>query len=120
VEIVMSYAGANGASVDALVSPEVARRMGAAPVRGLVVAATGNGSVHHELEAALLRAQAAGVRVVRATRCCLGQVASPKDQAIPDSNGLSAVKARVAMMLELIAQPDGSHLGKMNHDETED
>jgi L-asparaginase len=120
VEVVVSHAGASGASVDALVSPEVARSLGAPPVRGLVVAATGNGSVHRELEAALLRAQAAGVRVVRATRCCLGQVASPKDQAIPDSAGLSVVKARVAMMLELIAQPGGSHLGKMTHDETED
>jgi L-asparaginase len=105
VEIVMSYAGANGATVDALASPEMAQRFGATPVRGLVVAATGNGSLHHELEAALLRAQAGGVQVVRATRCCLGQVASAVDQAIPDSQGLSAVKARVAMMLELIVQP---------------
>jgi len=105
VEIVMSHAGANGAMVDALVSPEVAQRFGAAPVRGLVVAATGNGSVHHELEAALLRAQACGVRVVRATRCCNGRVLPVADQVIPDSKGLSAVKARVALMLELVAQP---------------
>lgn len=105
VEIVMSHAGANGATVDALVSPEVARRFGAAPVRGLVVAATGNGSLHHELEAALLRAQAGGVRVMRATRCCDGQVLPVADQVIPDSQGLSAVKARVALMLELVAQP---------------
>jgi L-asparaginase len=105
VEIVMSYVGASAATVDALVSSEFAQRSGAVPVQGLVVAATGNGSVHHELETALLRAQAAGVRVVRATRCLLGQVASPKDQAIPDSQGLSAVKARVAMMLELLLKP---------------
>ena len=104
VEIVMSHAGANGATVDALVSPEVVRRFGAAPVRGLVVAATGNGSLHHELEAALLRAQAGGVRVVRATRCCDGQVLPVADQVIPDSQGLSAVKARVALMLELVAR----------------
>ena len=105
VEIVMSYVGAVGATVDALVSPELAHRSGAAPVRGLVVAATGNGSVHHELETALLRAQAAGVRVVRATRCLLGQVASAKAQTIPDSQGLSAVKARVAMILDLLLKP---------------
>jgi len=120
VEIVVSYAGASGATIDALVSPEVAHRIGAAPVRGLIVAATGNGSMHHELEAALSRAQAAGVRVVRATRCCLGQVASATEQAIPDSQGLSAVKARVAMILELITQPKDSRLGKMTHNETED
>lgn len=104
VEIVMGHAGANGATVDALVSPEVAQRFGAAPVRGLVVAATGNGSLHHELEAALLRAQAADVRVVRATRCCNGQVLPVADQVIPDSQGLSVVKARIALMLELVAQ----------------
>ena len=104
VEIVMSHAGANGAMVDALVSPEVAQRFGAAPVRGLVASATGNGSLHHELEAALLRAQAGGVRVVRATRCCNGQVLPVADQMIPDSQGLSAAKARVALMLELVAQ----------------
>jgi L-asparaginase len=104
VEIVMSHAGANGATVDALVSPEVAQRFGASPVQGLVVAATGNGSLHHELEAALHRAQGCGVRVVRATRCCNGQILPVPDQMIRDSEGLSAVKARVALMLELIAR----------------
>ena len=105
VEIVLSHAGANGATVDALVAPALAQGLGAAPLKGLVVAATGNGSLHHELEAALLRAQAAGVRVVRATRCCQGQVLAATDQALADSQGLTAVKARVALMLDLIAQP---------------
>jgi L-asparaginase len=104
VEIVMSYAGASGSMVDVLVSPELAQRSKTAQVRGLVVAATGNGSLHYELEAALLRAQAGGVRVIRATRCCNGQVFSVTDQAIADSQGLSAVKARVALLLELVAQ----------------
>jgi L-asparaginase len=104
VEVVTSHVGASGAMVDALVSPEVAQRFGAAPVRGLVVAATGNGSLHHELEAALLRAQACGVRVVRTTRCCNGWVLPGADPTIPDSQGLSAGKARVALMLELVAQ----------------
>jgi L-asparaginase len=104
VEIVMSHAGASGATVDALVSPDAALRLGAPPVQGLVVAGTGNGSLHHDLEAALIRAQARGVRIVRATRCCHGQVVTTVNHEIPDSQGLSAVKARVAMMLELIAQ----------------
>lgn len=103
VEIVVSHAGANGATVDALVSAEVAQGFGAPPVRGVVVAGTGNGTLHHALEAALRRAQACGVRVVRATRCCDGRVVPVAAQFIPDSNGLSAVKARVAMALELIA-----------------
>lgn len=97
VEIVMSYAGANGGVVNALV---------AQGVRGLVVAATGNGTLHHALEAALLRAQSAGVKVVRATRCGNGQVLRMPCDAIPDSEGLSPVKARVAMMLDLLNQAD--------------
>jgi L-asparaginase len=95
VEIVMSHAGAGGAMVQALQ---------AQGVRGLVVAGTGNGSLHHELEAALLRAQAEGVQVVRATRCPNGRVLpAPKDK-IPHSQGLSPVKARIALMLQLMAE----------------
>ena len=93
VEIVMNYAGASGATVLALT---------AQGVQGLVVAATGNGTLHHALEAALLQAQEDGVKVVRATRCTNGRVLSMPDSKIPDSDGLSPVKARVAMMLELL------------------
>ena len=93
VEIVMSYAGASGSIVEALV---------AQGVQGLVVAATGNGTLHHALQTALLKAQAAGIRVLRATRCVNGRVLSLPGDAIPDSKGLSPAKARVALMLELI------------------
>ena len=93
VEIVMSYAGASGCVVDALV------REG---VQGLVVACTGNGTIHHALQAALLRAQAAGVRVVRATRCTEGQIIAKAGDTLPDSQGLSPVKARVSLMLDLL------------------
>lgn len=93
VEIVMNYAGAGGAIVEALM---------AQGVQGLVVAATGNGTLHHALEAALLQAQQAGVKVVRATRCAYGRVLATPGNKIPDSNGLSPVKARVAMVLELL------------------
>ncbi len=95
VEIVMNYAGASGTIVDALVGRGV---------RGIVVAGTGNGSLHHDLEAALLRAQAEGVRVVRATRCEFGRVLDQAGDAIVDSAGLSPVKARIALMLELLEQ----------------
>jgi L-asparaginase len=93
VEIVLNYAGANGAMVQALVTQGV---------RGLVVACTGNGTTHHDLEAALLQAQAGGVRVVRATRCLNGRVLPKSGDLLPDSKGLSPVKARVALMLELL------------------
>ena len=93
VEIVMSHAGASGRAVDALV------REG---VQGLVVACTGNGTIHHDLEAALVRAQHAGVRVLRSTRCAEGQVLSKPGDVLPTSQGLSPVKARVALILDLL------------------
>ncbi|RQO81768.1 asparaginase [Acidovorax sp. FJL06] len=93
VEVVLSHAGGQGRGVDALVR---------AGVQGLVVACTGNGTIHQALEAALLRAQEAGVRVVRATRCAEGQVLPKPGDALPDSQGLSPVKARVALLLDLL------------------
>ena len=102
VEIVMNYAGASGAIVDALVSLDVCQSVGVAPVLGLVVAGTGNGTLHQDLEAALLRAQMAGVKVVLATRCASGRVLPKLGAAFPDSQGLSPVKARVALMLALL------------------
>lgn len=101
VDIVMNYAGATGAMVDALVTPGVPGA-DAAGVRGLVVAATGNGTVHQDLEAALLRARAAGVKILLATRCGNGRVLPTIHHALPDSQGLSPVKARVALMLSLM------------------
>ena len=92
VEIVMNYAGASGAMVDALVVQGV---------RGLVVAGTGNGTVHRALEASLIKAQASGVEVVRATRCTQGRVLPRWDDQFPTSNGLSPVKARIDMTLRL-------------------
>lgn len=97
VEIVMSYAGASGAVVEALL---------AQGVRGLVVAGTGNGTLHHALLAALLKAQAAGVKVVRATRCANGRVLALPGDAMADSQGLSPVKARVALLLACL---DAAH-----------
>ena len=47
--MVLSAAGASGRAVDALVD---------AQVNGLVVASTGNGSLHHALKDALLRERA--------------------------------------------------------------
>lgn len=102
VEIVMSYAGASGAIVDALMAQGGALYPDAAPLRGLVVAATGNGTVHHDLETALIRAQAAGLKVVLATRCASGRVLAAPGHVFPDSQGLSPVKARVALMLALM------------------
>ncbi|CAN5712302.1 asparaginase [soil metagenome] len=94
VGIVMSYAGADGAGVRAMVAQGVA---------GIVVAATGNGTLHRDLESDLLQARAQGVEVVRSTRCAEGIVLSSPGNALRDSAGLSPVKARIALMLELMA-----------------
>ena len=95
VEIVMSHAGAGRALVDALV---------AQGVDGLVVAATGNGTVHQELEPALQEALCRGVRVVRATRCAQGRILPNPADSLPNAGGLSPVKARIALMLELLSR----------------
>lgn len=94
VEIVMNYAGAGRAVVDALV---------AQGVDGIVAAGTGNGTLNRELEAALIAARDRGVKVVRSTRCAQGRVLSPVSASLPDSAGLSPVKARIALLLELLA-----------------
>jgi L-asparaginase len=99
VAVVTSHAGATGAEVDALV---------AAGVAGLVVAATGNGTVHHRLEAALARAQAQGVRVVRATRCALGRIIDTAPAGLAHADHLTPAQARVQLLLALLAP---SHRG---------
>lgn len=92
VEILFSHAGADGAIVQALL---------AQGVQGLVVAATGNGTVHQALESALLRAQAQGVKVLRSTRCMQGQVLPHAGDRLPAHAG-SPVKARIDLLLELL------------------
>ncbi|VTU27912.1 asparaginase [Variovorax sp. PBL-E5] len=105
VEILVSHAEARGSIVDSLLQE---RRLGAAePVQGLVLAATGNGTLHHALEEAALRAQSAGVAVVRATRCAQGRILPKAGEAesIPSVGALTPVKARIALMLELLGSP---------------
>ncbi|GAB3758011.1 asparaginase [Ramlibacter monticola] len=94
VEIVLSHAGATGATVQALVSDGV---------RGIVVAGTGNGTLHEALESALLAAQAQGVAVRRTSRCLQGRVLPHAGDRLPAAEGLTPVKARIALMLELMA-----------------
>jgi L-asparaginase len=93
VEIVMNFAGAGGAIVEAL------ERGG---VDGIVVAATGNGTVHRALEEALVQAQQRGIAVRRSSRCLQGRVLPQPGDRLPAADGLSPVKARIALMLELM------------------
>lgn len=93
VEIVMNFAAAGGALVEALVKERV---------DGIVVAGTGNGTLHHALEAALFAAQEQGVAVRRSSRCLLGRVLPQAGDRLPAADGLSPVKARIALLLELM------------------
>jgi L-asparaginase len=100
VDIVTSHADADGGHVRALLA---ASTVDATHLpRGLVVAATGNGTVHRALAAALSEAQLRGVRVVRSTRCARGRVIPDAANPFRDSAGLSPVKARLALALELL------------------
>ena len=93
VEIVTSHADARAGGVQALV---------ARGVRGLIVAGTGNGTVHQALEEALLQAQAAGVRVWRVSRCLDGTVIDAGTPALPSAGSLTPVQARIEMALQLM------------------
>ncbi len=93
VEIVVSHAGAGGAVVRALV---------AQGVDGIVVAATGNASVHDALGEALDEAVKADVVVRIASRCPLGRPLPAADARWPDAGGLNPMKARVSLLLDLI------------------
>ncbi|WP_240702147.1 asparaginase [Trinickia terrae] len=99
VEIITSYAGATRTMVDALV---------AAGVRGIVVAGTGNGSIHSALQAALADAVNKGVAVVRSSRVGSGHVmrngaASDDALGFVSAGTLNPYKARVLLMLALAA-----------------
>lgn len=111
VEIVASHAGAGPRAVEAL---------RAAGVRGLVVACTGNGSVHESLDAALRAACADGMPVLRATRCAGGGIVEPgavpqssacivegeapsmTSARLPSAGDLTPAQARVELMLRLL------------------
>ncbi|MFG6487642.1 asparaginase [Roseateles sp. BYS78W] len=93
VDIVINHAGADGRVVQALV------REG---IDGLVAAGTGNGTLAAPLDAALRDAEAQGVRVVRSTRCDAGPVMDLPG-LLPAAGALSPVKARIELILVLLA-----------------
>ena len=100
VEIVTTHAGASGRLIDALCAGTAA----CDAIDGLVIAATGNGSIHHSVEAAALRAQAAGIAVVRATKCVEGRILPITNATLRDAGKLTPVKARISLMLELMTR----------------
>ena len=88
------HVGAEPALVDACVQ---------AGYSGIVIAATGNGSLSDSMAAALARAQAAGVVCRRSTRCASGRLVAPQGEPLA-SEALGPAQSRVALLLELLAQ----------------
>jgi L-asparaginase len=97
VELLHNHAQASGHIVHALLA---GISDPAHPLQGIVVAGTGNGTLSTGLQAALLTAQSQGVRVLRASRCAWGGVSATAQDVLPCTE-LSAVKARVQMVLQL-------------------
>ena len=98
VATVATGAGADGRVVDALV---------AAGVDGIVVAATGNGTIHHALAAPLRAAAARGCAVLRATRCLAGAIVehpSKELEGLPSAGALTPQQARVELIVRLLEQ----------------
>jgi len=130
VEIVFNHTGADGRWVDLLLKERVLNLALTLPLgeaqqldllEGLVVAGTGNGTVHVDLLAALSRAEASGVHVWRTSRCAFGQIVGAqvtpelrssqqsnltKGDKLPSASRLSPVKARIAMVLALLNKAD--------------
>jgi L-asparaginase len=96
VAIVASGAGADPRQVSALE---------AAGCAGIVVAATGNGMLHRELEAALRDATGRGLAVLRSTRCLEGRIVEVAERAddFASAGALTPAKARVELILRLLA-----------------
>ncbi len=92
VAVLHSHAGSDARQVNALV---------ASGVKGLVVAGTGNGTVHKSLLAAMAKAQVQGVTVRLVSRCLEGQIVG-EAAFQPSLTGLNAFKARVSLMLDLL------------------
>lgn len=93
VEIILSHAGADGRIVDALL---------AQGVDGLVVAGSGNATLHHALATALQRAVACGVAVRLCTRVPEGRVHTTGAHPFSLGQAATPVHERIALQLELL------------------
>lgn len=102
VEIITNHSGASGDLVRDLLN---GLATSSRPLRGIVIAGTGNGSIHCDLESALKVAADRGMVVWRTTRCAYGQVveATAGSKETFRSVGFSPAKARIEMQLQLMA-----------------
>lgn len=99
VEIVHSHAGADGRLLQLILTDPT--------VQGVVISATGNGSVHDRLQDTLRAALSQGRlkchQILVASRCTRGWVVGEPDHGWPVASRLTPAQARVALMLQLAA-----------------
>jgi L-asparaginase len=88
------------AGIDTALAVAMAEAAISAGVRGLVVAGTGNGTVHQALEPALHMAQSRGLVVWRSSRCAAGGVVGEGEWHA--AGALTPWQARIELMLQLI------------------
>jgi L-asparaginase len=93
VAMLASHAGADASVIDALLQ---------GPLDGLIVAGTGNGTVHRAWAGSLARAQAEGVAVEIASRCPQASQAAAGDGVMTMAANPSPLKARIDLMLRLM------------------
>ena len=91
VAVLSSHAGARADELRALQR---------ADVDGVVLACTGNGTVHAALQPALDEAEAAGLPVWRSTRCARGRLVGHENEP---ATAMSPWQARVELLLRLLA-----------------
>jgi len=106
VDIVYSYASADGVAVDAFT---------AAGSQGLIYAGTGDGSVPEAVKPSLLSARKKGVAVVRSSRTGNGHTNELEDDVkdgFATSDSLNPQKARVLLMLALTKTRDPREIQK--------
>ena len=88
-------------------------------VKGIIYAGTGNGSVHKDAEAALAKATAAGIVVVRSARVGNGSVIPAEQSYINyhflDGDSLNPQKARILLQLALTKTKDLKAIQEMFH-----
>lgn len=99
VEIVCSHADADGWLVRAMLAHA---QTSARPLKGIVVAGTGHGTLHEGLTQALREATQQGITVWRSSRVARGGVLAREGDEWPAVPHLTAAQARVALTLSLL------------------
>ncbi len=108
VKIIYGHADDDGLFVEAAIK---------AGVKGIVYAGTGNGSIHKNAEAALAKAAAQGIVVVRSSRVGNGTVIPAEqsyiDEHFLDGDSLNPQKARILLQLALTKTNDFAEIQQM-------